>query len=162
MRSGGRIVVGVDGSTRSVAALQWALSHAERVQASVDVVTTWTPRLVLTPAGLGAGAWGEPSAGTIATDAPDAPDAKLARDARDLANSCVGRAGAESSPVPVRTWAMSGSPGPVLCDLVGPTDLLVVGPSGHGAILGAVLGSVANHLIRCAPCPVVVVRDDRT
>ncbi len=159
MRRGGRIVVGVDGSTRSVAALQWALTHAERVQASVDVITTWTPRLVLTSAGLGAGAWGEVGAGTIATDAADA---ELARDARDLANSCAGRAGAETSPVTVRTWAMSGSPGPVLCDHVGPTDLLVVGPSGHGAIMGTVLGSVANHLIRYAPCPVVVVRDDRT
>jgi nucleotide-binding universal stress UspA family protein len=159
MSGGGRIVVGVDGGVRSVAALHWAVRHAEQVHASVDVVTTWAPALTLAPMALGTGAGHLSGAGTPEADAADA---ELALGARDLARSCVTRAGAESSAVRVRTWAMSGSPGPVLCDLAGPVDLLVVGPSGHGALVGAVLGSVAAYLVRHAPCPVVVVRDDQT
>jgi nucleotide-binding universal stress UspA family protein len=154
----GRIVVGVDGSERSVAAVHWALGHARQMRTSVDVVATWTPRLAMTPVGIGTWAAGA-GADTLAVDAADT---ELALEARELANRCAGRAGAETSPVTVRTWAMRGSPGSVLCDLVGPTDLLVVGPSGHGPLMGAVLGSVASHLVRHAPCPVVVVRDERT
>jgi nucleotide-binding universal stress UspA family protein len=33
---------------------------------------------------------------------------------------------------------------------------LVVGTRGHGGVRRAVLGSVADHLVRNAPCPVVV------
>jgi nucleotide-binding universal stress UspA family protein len=38
--------------------------------------------------------------------------------------------------------------------------VLVVGSRGHGAIKRAFLGSVSDHLVRHAPCPVLVVRDD--
>jgi nucleotide-binding universal stress UspA family protein len=37
-------------------------------------------------------------------------------------------------------------------------DMVVVGPNGHNALLGMLLGSVSNHLILHAACPVVVVR----
>ncbi len=157
MRSDGRIVVGVDGSVRSVAALYWAVAHAEKVQSSVDVVTAWAPGLGPAAMTLGAGAAPGHIPGALEAEALEA---ERALEARELARTCVGRAGAERAPVTVRTWAIKGSPGPVLCDLAAPTDLLVVGPSGHGALLGAVLGSVTHHVIRHAPCPVVVVRDD--
>jgi nucleotide-binding universal stress UspA family protein len=58
----------------------------------------------------------------------------------------------------VRTWAIRGAPGPVLAELAAQDDILVVGPSSHGAVVGAVLGSVATYLVTHAPCPVVVVR----
>ena len=39
--------------------------------------------------------------------------------------------------------------------------MLVVGSSGHGALVGMLLGSVSEQCIGQAPCPVVVVRHDK-
>ena len=40
------------------------------------------------------------------------------------------------------------------------TDLIVMGTHGRGAIAHMLLGSVAEKVIRKAPCPVLVVRDE--
>jgi nucleotide-binding universal stress UspA family protein len=37
-------------------------------------------------------------------------------------------------------------------------DLLVVGSRGHGGFVGMLLGSVTQHLVAHANCPVVIVR----
>lgn len=39
-----------------------------------------------------------------------------------------------------------------------PADLIVVGTRGRGAISHLLAGSVAEHVIRAAPCPVLVVK----
>lgn len=39
-------------------------------------------------------------------------------------------------------------------------DLMVVGTHGRGAISHMLLGSVADKVVRKAPCPVLVVRDE--
>ncbi len=53
---------------------------------------------------------------------------------------------------------VQGPPGPALCDEAERLGAraLVVGTRGHGGLKRAVLGSVADHLVRNAPCPVVV------
>ena len=40
-------------------------------------------------------------------------------------------------------------------------DLVVLGSRGHGAVMSAVLGSVAAEVVDYAPCPVLVARSDR-
>jgi len=40
-------------------------------------------------------------------------------------------------------------------------DLIVMGTHGRGAMLKMMLGSVAEHVVRTAPCPVMVVRDSK-
>lgn len=40
-------------------------------------------------------------------------------------------------------------------------DVIVMGTHGRGAMLRMMLGSVAEHVVRTAPCPVMVVRDPR-
>jgi nucleotide-binding universal stress UspA family protein len=41
------------------------------------------------------------------------------------------------------------------------SDVIVVGSHGHGAFKRLVLGSVSEHVVRHAPCPVLVVRVPR-
>ena len=53
-----------------------------------------------------------------------------------------------------------GAPGPVLCDLAEElgVDVVVVGSRGRDGLRRALLGSVSDHVVRHAPCPVLVVR----
>jgi len=53
---------------------------------------------------------------------------------------------------------IGGSPGPAICGLAEELGAaaIVMGTRGHGGIKRAVLGSVADHVTRNAPCPVVV------
>jgi nucleotide-binding universal stress UspA family protein len=58
----------------------------------------------------------------------------------------------------VETALVHGSAGPALCRLVDdlPADVVVIGSRGLGGLRRAVLGSVSDHVVRNAPCPVVV------
>jgi nucleotide-binding universal stress UspA family protein len=60
------------------------------------------------------------------------------------------------------TTAVQGDPGQALCDLA--TELgatvMVAGSHGRGGLKRALLGSVSDHLVRSAPCPVVITRPD--
>ena len=53
---------------------------------------------------------------------------------------------------------LPGMPREVLEEISGQTELLVVGTRGLGAVMGVLLGSVSQHLVAHAACPVVVVR----
>jgi len=61
--------------------------------------------------------------------------------------------------VDVRTSVEEGkNPAEVLIGRSEEADLLVVGSRGHGGFVGMLLGSVSQHLVGHANCPVVVVR----
>lgn len=53
---------------------------------------------------------------------------------------------------------LDGTPGPALVDLAAqlPAAVIVIGTRGRGGLRRAVLGSVSDHVVRHAPCPVVV------
>ena len=53
---------------------------------------------------------------------------------------------------------LRGSPGPSLCDLAAERSAraIVMGSRGRGGIKRALLGSVSDHVVRNAPCPVVI------
>jgi nucleotide-binding universal stress UspA family protein len=57
---------------------------------------------------------------------------------------------------------LRGSPGPALCSLARSIDAqaIVMGSRGRGGIKRALLGSVSDHVVRNAPCPVVIVGPD--
>jgi nucleotide-binding universal stress UspA family protein len=145
------IVVGLDHSEQATRALQWALEEAELTDARLIAGRAWTMPLV--PVGVGvAGAVPEPLSYREDHRA-------IAEEAADQAMLAAGLAG---QAVDVRT--AEGSPADVLAEtaLAEEADLLVVGTRGHGGLASLVLGSVSSHLVRHAPCPVVVVpcRDD--
>jgi nucleotide-binding universal stress UspA family protein len=136
-----RIVVGVDGSAQSKAALAWAIRQARLTGATVEAVIAWE-----FPA-----TYGDPL--------PVAPGLSF----KELAAEVVTRAIAEvSSPkeeATIRPKAVEGVPAQVLLDASAGAELLVVGSRGHGAFVADLLGSVSQQCVHRARCPVVVIRD---
>ncbi len=57
------------------------------------------------------------------------------------------------------TRIIEGNAGPALCELAAEVgaDVIVIGTRGRGGIKRALLGSVSDHVVRNAPCPVLVV-----
>jgi nucleotide-binding universal stress UspA family protein len=55
---------------------------------------------------------------------------------------------------------LSGDPGPAICQLAAELSAraIVIGTRGRGGIKRALLGSVSDHVVRNAPCSVVVTR----
>lgn len=58
----------------------------------------------------------------------------------------------------------AGSPGEVVCWLAQNRncDLIVIGPHGRSGLTHLLFGSVTEHTLRHAPCPVVVFRERAT
>ncbi len=63
-----------------------------------------------------------------------------------------------ASPVKVSSTVREGNAAQVLLEAADGADLLVVGSRGHGGFAEALLGSVSQHCVHHAPCPVVIVR----
>jgi nucleotide-binding universal stress UspA family protein len=135
-----RIVVGVDGSAVSVRAMRWALGQAEATGAVVEAVIAWN-----IPTGYGVG--------PTVIDGED-----VAGIAEQSLAAAVDEASAAHPGVSAQRWVLRGDPAAVLVDQAKDADLLVVGSHGHGSFAGALLGSVSQHCVQHAACPVVVVR----
>jgi nucleotide-binding universal stress UspA family protein len=58
----------------------------------------------------------------------------------------------------LQTEVVEGPPALMLLRAAADADLLVVGSRGHGAFAGMLLGSVSEHCVHHANCPVVVIR----
>lgn len=139
--SAGRIVVGVDGSAGSLAALRWAAQQASARGLALHVVTAWDFSI-------------ESSYGDLATDGDFHPVIA----AEQILTRALTDAGLSGDDDTVTTAPVQGHPAEVLLELARDCDLLVVGSRGHGTILGALLGSVSHYVAAHAPCPVVVVK----
>ncbi|MDF2748316.1 MAG: putative stress protein, partial [Propionibacteriaceae bacterium] len=80
------------------------------------------------------------------------------RDARDVLEKLVANLEPREPAVDVRISISKGSPAKVLIDMSQGADLMVVGSRGHGGFAGMLLGSVSQHVVAHAACPVVVLR----
>ncbi len=142
------IVVGMDGSAHSRAALDWAMREAGIRQTTLTVMTVVAAQ---------ANPWsGRPLA------VPD-EDETLQR-ARKAVDDAVAKSASEVSgpqPTSVTVSATVGYPAKTLVDASKDADLVVVGSRGGGGFNELLMGSVATQVGHHASCPVVIVRSGR-
>jgi nucleotide-binding universal stress UspA family protein len=137
-------VAGVDGSPSSISALRWAIRQAAFTGAAVDAVIAWHY-----PAAAGGYGW-------ALTGLEASFDFR--ENAEKVLADAISSAANPGSNVGVRARAVEGNPAQVLLDASDDADLLVVGSRGHGGFTEALLGSVSQHCVHHAHCPVVVIR----
>jgi nucleotide-binding universal stress UspA family protein len=142
-----RIVVGVDGSEASKAALRWGLQEAKVHGATLIALHAYEST------------FGAP-------DVSPAPGIDVVGDATQTYEAAVQFvtrivdevAGGDSN-VRIEALAVEGlAPETVLIDASRDASLLVVGSRGHGELAEVVLGSVSLECVHHAACPVVVHR----
>jgi nucleotide-binding universal stress UspA family protein len=139
-----RIVVGVDGSTGSLAALRWAEREAGLRAVTLHVVRAW-----------------EDTTKQVAPYAAHPPDG--VQDHRTAAGRLQADVAAVLGPAPVvnvDVRVAEGLAARVLLDHAAGADLLVLGSATRCAPDG--IGPVARACLRHAPCPVVVVSVEMT
>jgi nucleotide-binding universal stress UspA family protein len=71
----------------------------------------------------------------------------------------ISNAPGPSGDVRVHARVVEGNAARVLLDAADGAKLLVVGSRGHGGFTEALLGSVSQHCVQHATCPVVVIRN---
>jgi nucleotide-binding universal stress UspA family protein len=141
---GSRIVAGVDGSSSSLSALRWAIRQARLTGAAVVAVIAWH-----NPASRGGYGW---------ETAGPAQNYDFQEVAAKIVTEAISSTLEPASDVSVRTQVTEGHPAQVLLDASDAADLLVVGSRGHGGFAEALLGSVSQHCVQHASCPVAVIR----
>jgi nucleotide-binding universal stress UspA family protein len=127
-----------------MSALRWAIRQAGLTGAAVDAVIAWNY-----PAAAGGYGW-----------APTGMEGgfDFRENAEKVLADAISSAANPGSNVGVRARAVEGNPAQVLLDASDDADLLVVGSRGHGGFTEALLGSVSQHCVHHAHCPVVVIR----
>lgn len=137
-----RVVVGVDDSPTSRAALARAAEEAARLGARLEVVAAYQPEAY----------WSD----LYAITAP--PASQSEEQARTRVSAFVAAVLGTSADADVRV--VPGSPGEALVQHADGAALLVVGSRSRSRVAGMVLGSVALHCTVHAPCPVMVVHPE--
>lgn len=135
-----RILVGVDGSPSSLAALRESVALGELVGADVEAVTAWERSLLLE--GFGP------------ADYPDP-----AEDARRQLDRLVDDTFPGGKPARLVVGTLEGPPARALVKASEEVDLLVLGSRGLGGFAGLLLGSVSSTCVIHARCSVLIIRD---
>jgi nucleotide-binding universal stress UspA family protein len=133
------VVVGVDGSPSSIAALELAVDEACRRGATLVVVHSWMVPMY---------------GGYVALPMDPAP---FEEEARQSLDHLVQRAGERAGDLKIESLLVCGPAGPELVNAAKDADLLVVGSRGRGGFVGMLFGSSSHYVLHHAPCPVVVV-----
>lgn len=139
-----RIVVGVDGSPSSKAALAWAVAEAELTGATVDAVIAWHY-----PTAFG---------GVPFVPIGSVMDVDFAGTAERVLGETISDTVDPASPVKVSSRVREGNAAQILLDAADAAELLVVGSRRHGGFTEALIGSVSQNCVHHARCPVVIIR----
>ena len=142
------IVVGVDGSCHSQAALDWAMAEAGLRQVPLTVMT------VIPAAVEASGVTGQLSPLDESFSEPGRAAVHLAT--QDIVDKAVAeRAGQPKVTVTVR--AVTGRPADELIQASEDAELLVVAARGAGGFKRLIMGSVSTQVAHHALCPVVII-----
>ncbi|HUH68468.1 MAG TPA: universal stress protein [Mycobacterium sp.] len=141
------IVVAVDGSPASNAAVYWAARDAAMrnipltvVHAVVTPTTTWPP---------------VPYPDALATRLED-EGKKAVLHAIKIAEDAM----PTDHKVTIKRELVYSTPALALVEMSDEAEMIVVGSSGRGLLARGVLGSVSSTVVRHADCPVAVIRDE--
>jgi nucleotide-binding universal stress UspA family protein len=141
------IIVGIDGSPASDAAVSWAAHDAAirglpltLVHVENPAAPTWSQAPML-----------EESAGEQVAEGRS-----LLANASTIARDAI----ADTAQIQINGELLSSAIVPTLVDQSKDAELIVVGSSGRGALSRGFLGSVSSGLIRHAHCPVALIRDE--
>lgn len=137
-----RIVVGVDGSEESRAALEFACRRASLTKETVVASHAWKP-------------------GPVNVDLRGQLSRKLAE--RSLAAEralaeYVAQLHADHPAVELEMETIALPPALALTEASATASLVVTGSRGHSVLTGLLLGSVSHRVLHWAKCPVAVVR----
>ncbi len=135
-----RIVVGFDGSSDSLAALDWAMTEAPLRDLAVVACHVWH--------------WPD--------DHDEAAEAErvLVAAGEQVLEQGMKHGAAHGSAVALTSQLVRGNPAERLIRASTDADLLVVGTHGCGGVPGPRAGSVSVQTARHAHCPVIVTHDD--
>ena len=134
---GYRIVVGVDGSPHSNAALRWSVEQATARGGAVSAVFAWQVPFISNPGAFNRG------------ELQEAYRAFLIQTVSEIV---------PAPPVPLAPVLAEGDPTEALVRAAQGADLLVLGIRGRSPAAGLLLGSVSQACAASAPCPVVLVK----
>ena len=135
------VLVGVDGSSTSDAAIGFAFEAAAARRVSLLALHTWSDMMF------------DPSLAGVVADWD-----VVERAERRVLSEQVGGWAEKFPDTPVELLVRRDQPAHSLLAEAARAQLMVVGCRGHGQFVGMVLGSVSNALVHRAPCPVAVVR----
>jgi nucleotide-binding universal stress UspA family protein len=143
------ILVPVDFSVHAEKAVNYAITLVQRFGGTAELLHVVEDPFV-------SGAW---SADAFTPDIPELmndliADARVRLDTLKTAAAKVG--------VTCTTRVVTGKPSRVITDhaKTGAFDLIVMGTHGHSGLSHLFLGSVAERVVRTAPCPVLTMRDN--
>lgn len=134
------IVVGVDGSEPSRAALRWGLTEAQLRGCNLLALHVYRAPIASIDFALAYLDLRGPAADLLATE--------VAKALADTGMECR-----------VTQAIEEGHAGASLVRHAGDDAIIVVGHRGHGVVAGALLGSTSQYVAKHAHCPVIIVRD---
>ncbi|MCX4672998.1 universal stress protein [Streptomyces sp. NBC_01381] len=143
LAAGNSIVVGVDGSEASMAALRWATRQAHALDADVVAVHAWEP------AGPRLAPYAPTSAFPTAAEQRDRAAQLLASTLREVFGPRIDHV--------VRAILVEGPPARVLVQQARGALLLALGRTAHGQYGQPAIGAVGRACLRNAAIPVVAV-----
>src|SRR4051812_39912739 len=134
-----RILIPIDFSETSAAAAEYGCDLAQRIGARVTLLNVFSSGIVATP---------------DAVFAPTADElAAMTHASRAHVQSLAGKL--ERAGLEIDCLALEGFVAEEIVDVAGreKSDLIVMGTHGRRGLSHLLLGSVAEHVLRSAPCP---------
>jgi nucleotide-binding universal stress UspA family protein len=141
------VVLCTDGSDASTRALREGLAVVR--DGEVVLVTVIDPADPMLVTGTGF------AGGTLSEEEYEQHEQQLQNEGQAVVDAVTSALGVDVA----KTAVLRGAAGPAICQFADDQDasVIVMGTRGNGGIKRALLGSVADHVVRNAPCPVVVV-----